>query len=93
MYLGKLMEMAASGELYERPLHPYTKILLTAVPVVDPTVKRERAIISGDVPSPMTPPSGCVFHPRCPIAIPRCKEVVPPYREVAPNHFVACDLV
>ena len=93
MYLGKLMELAQRDELYGNALHPYTRVLLGAVPVPDPTATRQRTIIAGDVPSPMHPPWGCVFHPRCPIAIPRCKEVVPAYREVAPKHFVACDLV
>lgn len=92
MYLGKLAEVADRRELYENPLHPYTKALLSAVPIPDPTVeaKRERIILKGEVSSPLNPPSGCVFHPRCPIAVPECSQVVPELREVSPNHWVAC---
>jgi oligopeptide transport system ATP-binding protein len=95
MYLGKLMEVADRQELYENPLHPYTKALLSAVPIPDPAVesKRERVILTGDVPSPLHPPSGCVFHTRCPIAIDECKQVVPEWRNVGTSdkeHWVAC---
>ena len=92
MYLGKLVELADSQELYENPLHPYTKALLSAIPVPDPRVEanRSRQILVGDIPSPINPPSGCVFHTRCPIAIDECKGDVPELREVSPNHWVAC---
>ena len=92
MYLGKIVEVADRRELYENPLHPYTKALLAAVPIPDPAVeaKRERVILKGEIPSPLNPPSGCVFHPRCPIAVPECSQVVPELREVSPNHWVAC---
>ncbi len=95
MYLGKVMELTGRDELYENPLHPYTKALLSAVPVPDPEVesKRERIILAGDVPSPMRPPPGCVFHTRCPIAIDECREVIPEWREVSPDHWVACHRV
>jgi oligopeptide transport system ATP-binding protein len=92
MYLGKLMEMSDRLELYENPLHPYTKALLSAVPIPDPKVEatRERIILHGDVPSPMFPPSGCVFHTRCPIAVDECREFIPEWREKSPDHWVAC---
>ena len=95
MYLGKLMELTSREELYENPLHPYTKALLSAVPIPDPEVelKRERIILSGDVPSPMHPPPGCVFNTRCPIAIDECRQVVPEWREVSRGHWVACHRV
>ncbi len=92
MYLGKMVELADRQELYENPLHPYSKALLSAVPIPDPLVeaKRERIVLKGEVPSPLNPPSGCVFHPRCPIAIPDCQKVVPDLREVSPRHWAAC---
>jgi oligopeptide transport system ATP-binding protein len=95
MYLGKVMELTGRDELYENPLHPYTKALLSAVPVPDPEVesKRERIILAGDVPSPMHPPAGCVFHTRCPIAIDECRNVIPEWREINKDHWVACHRV
>jgi oligopeptide transport system ATP-binding protein len=92
MYLGKIVEITDRRELYEHPLHPYTKALLAAVPIPDPALEAERArsVLIGEVPSPLNPPSGCVFHPRCPIAIERCRGEVPPLREVTPGHWAAC---
>lgn len=93
MYLGSMVEMAPKGELYKKPLHPYTKALLSAVPIPDPTIKRERIILQGDIPSPANPPSGCKFHTRCPYATNRCKEEIPEYKNVGSEHFVACHLI
>lgn len=90
MYLGKIVEMAEAEELYRNPKHPYTKALLSAIPVPDPRGKEERIILTGDVPSPINPPSGCHFNPRCPIAIDDCKTIVPPLEEKAKDHVAAC---
>jgi peptide/nickel transport system ATP-binding protein/oligopeptide transport system ATP-binding protein len=90
MYLGKLAEMANRRDLYDNPLHPYTQALLSAIPVPDPDRKVERTILSGDVPSPLNPPSGCRFHPRCPIAQQDCSVNGPEFRELVPEHWVAC---
>ena len=92
MYLGHIGEVADRIELYDNPLHPYTKALLSAVPIPDPVVEqtRERMILTGDVPSPMNPPEGCVFHTRCPIAIDECRMGIPELKEVSPDHWVAC---
>jgi oligopeptide transport system ATP-binding protein len=92
MYLGRIVEMAASDELFDNPLHPYTQALLSAVPIPDPTVEAARAFRPprGEVPSPINPPAGCVFHPRCPLAVEACRKVRPVLRELRPGHWVAC---
>ena len=92
MYLGKLVEIADRNDIYRDPYHPYTKALLSAVPIPDPVIdaQRERIILTGEVPSPLNPPSGCVFHPRCPIAIDDCSQVAPSLREVTPGHWASC---
>jgi peptide/nickel transport system ATP-binding protein/oligopeptide transport system ATP-binding protein len=90
MYLGKMVELADRDELFANPLHPYTQALMSAIPIPDPTIKRERIILQGDVPSPLKPPSGCRFHPRCPVVMEECSKIVPPLLEVRPDHWAAC---
>ena len=92
MYLGNLVELADGDELFDNPLHPYTRLLLNAVPIPDPEIEKTRGheIIKGEIPSPINPPSGCVFHPRCPDAVENCKKQLPQLREVKPGHWVAC---
>jgi len=92
MYLGKIVEITDRKSLYEDPLHPYTKALLSAVPIPDPVVeaRREHVVLGGEVPSPLNPPSGCVFHPRCPIAVAECRTTVPDLRQIKPGHRAAC---
>ncbi|APY15973.1 ATP-binding cassette domain-containing protein [Brucella sp. 10RB9214] len=90
LYLGRIMEIASSEDLYARPQHPYTRALLSAIPSPDPDARTERQILRGDIPSPANPPSGCVFRTRCPMAIDPCAATVPQLREVRPGHFKAC---
>lgn len=90
MYLGKMVELAGREELFLRPLHPYTQALMSAIPIPDPKIRRDRIILKGDVPSPLNPPSGCRFHPRCPVAMEHCKVEEPPFNEVSPGHWAAC---
>ena len=90
MYLGHLVELAGTEELYNNPLHPYTQALLSTVPEPDPHVKREQVMLKGDIPSPLNPPSGCIFHNRCPYNEPICQDQMPPLVEIKPGHFVAC---
>ena len=92
MYLGHIVELAECDELYDNPIHPYTRALLAAVPIPDPAVEAKRAheVVKGEVPSPINPPSGCVFHPRCPIAVDGCSKAIPEFREIKPGHWVAC---
>ncbi|MEG1287635.1 MAG: ATP-binding cassette domain-containing protein [Clostridium sp.] len=92
MYLGSMVEMAPKLEIYKNPCHPYTKALFSAIPVPDPTFKKNRIILSGDIPSPSNPPSGCKFHTRCPQATSICRDVIPEYKAVGIDHFVACHL-
>jgi peptide/nickel transport system ATP-binding protein/oligopeptide transport system ATP-binding protein len=92
MYLGKLVEIAEKKALFDTPLHPYTKALLSSIPVPDPSLIRDRVVLKGDVPSPIDPPSGCRFHTRCLFATEKCKAEEPALRELAPNHFVSCHL-
>jgi peptide/nickel transport system ATP-binding protein len=92
MYLGRAMEIADRDALYETPLHPYTRALLDAVPIPDPQIEatREYRVLGGEVPSPLDPPQGCVFHTRCPLASEECRQQVPALREIRPGHFAAC---
>lgn len=92
MYLGKLVEEATSEELIDEPLHPYTQALLSAVPLPNPELRRERIVLKGEIPSPLDPPKGCIFHTRCPFAMDICREVIPERKEVRPEHFVSCHL-
>lgn len=92
MYLGKVVEVSEKNELYDNPLHPYTKALLSAIPIPDPEVKRERIILEGDVPTPINPPQGCRFHTRCRYAMPICSQEEPILKDVGSEHFVACHL-
>jgi len=93
MYLGRIVELASSRELFRNPLHPYTRALFSAIPIPDPELKRKRILLKGEVPSAIQPPGGCGFHPRCPEAMPRCSEQTPAFIEVAPDHWAACFLV
>jgi oligopeptide transport system ATP-binding protein len=95
MYLGRIVEFADCDELFDNPLHPYTQALLAAVPVPDPTIEASRSFrpLIGEVPSPINPPPGCVFHPRCPVAVPECRAARPELRELRPGHWVACGVV
>ena len=93
MYLGRIVELADCGDLFRNPRHPYTEALLSAIPLPNPRKTRKtRIILSGDVPSPVSPPSGCRFHTRCPVAVAECKTRAPELREIAPMHWVACHL-
>jgi len=93
MYLGKMVELTGRDELFKNPLHPYTQALMSAIPIPDPHLKRQRVILKGDVPSPLNPPTGCRFHPRCPIVQEICSQQEPEFREVGPDHWVACWMV
>jgi oligopeptide/dipeptide ABC transporter ATP-binding protein len=92
MYLGTIVESADTDELFDNPLHPYTKALFSAALPAHPSIQREEMFLAGEVPSPMNPPKGCRFHPRCPLAMKICAEVTPTYKEAAPGHAVACHL-
>lgn len=92
MYLGNLVEIADKKAIYDEPLHPYTQALISAIPEPTPGKKRERIVLTGDLPSPANPPTGCPFHTRCPVARPECAEIKPAFKEVKPGHKVACIL-
>ncbi len=92
MYLGKAVELATREALYAEPLHPYTRALMSAIPIPNPAMRRERIILKGDVPSPLNPPPGCRFHPRCPIAVDKCSQIEPEFKEIRPGHWAACHL-
>lgn len=92
MYLGGIVELGSKGELFAKPLHPYTQALLSAVPIPDPMIRRKRIILEGDIPSPANPPSGCKFHTRCPSRMDVCRQSVPEFREIEPGHYVSCHL-
>ncbi|MFN2276929.1 MAG: ABC transporter ATP-binding protein [Candidatus Promineifilaceae bacterium] len=93
MYLGKMVELATRDDIYRDPLHPYTQALMSAIPVPDPTLKRQRIILQGDVPSPFNPPTGCRFHTRCPLAFDKCTEEEPPFKDYGNEHYAACWLL
>jgi oligopeptide/dipeptide ABC transporter ATP-binding protein len=93
MYVGKIVELAQTTEIFRKPLHPYTIALFSAIPVPDPTLRRERVLLKGDVPSPVNPPIGCRFHPRCSKAIDICRKEEPQLIDVGQDHFVACHLI
>ena len=93
MYLGKIVEMADKKELYKHPIHPYTQSLLSAVPIPDPNHKKKSIILKGDVPSPVDPPAGCRFHPRCPKAMDICSQEEPEFKDYGNKHFAACHLL
>ena len=90
MYLGKMVELTSREELFRNPMHPYTQALMSAIPVPNPRLKRQRTILKGDVPSPLNPPKGCRFHPRCPVAMELCSQEEPQFKELRPDHWVAC---
>lgn len=93
MYLGKMVEMADRNDLYANPLHPYTQALMSAIPIPDPTIKRQRIILEGDVPSPLNPPKGCRFHTRCPLAFDKCSQEEPVFKDYGDEHYAACWLL
>ncbi len=93
MYLGKMVELASRDDLYSNPLHPYTQALMSAIPIPDPQLKRQRIILEGDVPSPLNPPSGCRFHTRCPLAFDKCSQETPPFKDYGNEHYAACWLL